>query len=172
MKKLLVLLMASLVGLLAGCSTTSNISTASAPIQSMVHADVIANIEVGEKISATVSNDSASSKYADGIAYQVGYVSEINEPPTLLTADLPLIMKISAWPVVYIEHVLKDSKTFSEAEAVKAQAAFKAVSNSGADVIIMPRYETTIKRRLLRRNLITVKVEGYKGTYREFSQSK
>jgi hypothetical protein len=143
LKKLLIASSLVFAGALTGCSSL-NTSTPSLPLTGAVQSDVKADIEVGEKISGQSSVTQlfglltlgAEHEYADGIAYGGS------------AAGAGLQLPIGGANLV---------------EQVKAAAAYNAVTESGADVIVAPRY--TIKQEGYGFfGTVDVTVEGYKGT--------
>jgi len=145
LKKLLIASSLVFAGALSGCSSL-NTSAPSLPLTGSVQTEVKADIEVGEKITGESSVTQlfglvtlgAEKEYADGIAYGVS--------PAGGAGLLPL-------PIGGASLV----------EKVKAAAAYNAVTESGADVIIAPRY--TVKQEGYGFfGTIDVTVEGYKGT--------
>ena len=112
------------------------------PLSGSVATDVKADIEVGEKITGQSSATKvlfftlgAETEYADGVAYSAG-----GNGGSALPFALP-----------------------NPVEAVKAAAAYNAIQESGADVIVAPRY-TVKKDDYVVFGTINVSVEGYKGT--------
>ncbi|WP_227664325.1 hypothetical protein [Marinobacter litoralis] len=142
-KKLLIASSLVMAGALTGCSSL-NTSAPSLPLTGAVATDVKADIEVGEKITGESSVTQlfglltlgADKEYADGVAYGA------NGGGSLLSLG-----------------------GASLTERVKSAAAYNAITESGADVIVAPRY--TIKQEGYGFfGTIDVKVEGYKGTIR------
>lgn len=141
MKKVLVASTLIFAGALTGCSSL-NTSAPSLPLSGAVATDVKADIEVGEKITGRSSATKvlfftlgAENEYADGVAYSAGANGG------------------SALPFALPDPV----------ESVKAAAAYNAIQESGADVIVAPRY-TVQKDDYVVFGTINVTVEGYKGT--------
>lgn len=142
MKKVLVASSLIFAGALTGCSSL-NTSAPSLPLSGAVSTDVKADIEVGEKITGQSSATKvlfftlgAESEYADGVAYSAGATSG--------GSVLPFAMP-------------------NPVESVKAAAAYNAIQESGADVIVAPRY-TVQQDDYVVFGTINVTVEGYKGT--------
>lgn len=140
MKNILVVSSLILAGALTGCSSL-NTSAPSLPLSGAVSTDVKADIEVGEKITGQSSATKilfftlgAETEYADGIAYSAG-------------GSGGGLLSFAPNPV----------------ESVKAAAAYNAIQESGADVIVAPRYTVT-KEDFVVYGTINVTVEGYKGT--------
>lgn len=143
LKKILIASSLVAAGALTGCSSL-NTSAPSLPLTGTVATDVKADIEVGEKISGQSSVTQlfglltlgAESEYADGVSYS----------STGSSASL-----------------LPFGGTVSLTDKVKAAAAHNAITESGADVIVAPRY--TVKQEGYGFfGTIDVTVEGYKGT--------
>ena len=111
---------------------------------------------VGEKISGESSAKilfgfikiGADNKFVDGMSY----AGESKN----LSSSLPL-------PVPSISSGMDD---------LKSAAAYKALENSGADVIVAPTYKTTVKNDYVVYKEVEAKVEGYKGTITGFTQKK
>ncbi|WP_303291059.1 hypothetical protein [Marinobacter sp. SS5-14b] len=144
MKKLLIASSLVMAGALTGCSSL-NTSAPSLPLAGGVTTDIKADIEVGEKITGKSSVTQlfglltlgAETEYADGVAYGANGGGG------------------SFLPIGGV----------SLTEKVKAAAAYNAITESGADVIVAPRY--TIKQEGYGFfGTIDVTVEGYKGTIR------
>ncbi|GGC61867.1 hypothetical protein [Marinobacter halophilus] len=142
MKKVLIASGLVLAGALSGCSSL-NTSAPSLPLTGGVTTDIKADIEIGEKITGKSSVTQlfglltlgAESEYADGISYGVNGTA---------SSFLPI-------------------GGASLTEKVKAAAAYNAITESGADVIVAPRY--TVKEEGYGFfGTIDVTVEGYKGT--------
>ncbi|MDX1458534.1 MAG: hypothetical protein R3276_13170 [Marinobacter sp.] len=141
MKKALIASSLLLAGALSGCSSM-NVSSSPVPLNGSVDTNLTADIEVGEKITGSSSATkilfftmSDDSEYADGMTYGAGGGSGLS----LGGLD----------PV----------------SAVKSAAAYNAISESGADVIVAPRYVVK-KNDYVVYGTIEVTVEGYKGTIR------
>lgn len=110
------------------------------PISAPLETNVKADVEVGEKISGKASvtkilffTIANDKKFADGVAYGAGGSA---------ASALPFENPVSK---------------------AKSAAAYKAVTESGADIIIAPRY-TVEAEDFLVFGTINVTVEGYKGT--------
>jgi hypothetical protein len=137
-KKVLIASSLMLAGAITGCSSL-NVSSSPVPLNGSVTTDIKADIEVGEKISGKSSATkvlfftlSDDNEYADGMAYG--------------NSDGGAFGLGGLDPV----------------SAVKSAAAFNAISASGADVIVAPRY-TVKKNDYVVYGTIDVTVEGYKG---------
>ena len=152
MKKMLLLAGIAMIGL-TGCSSVHQ-GVASAPLQTSVSANHVANIRVGEKISGESSAKilfgfikiGGDNKFVDGMSY-TGEAKGLG-------GALPL-------PVPSLSSGMND---------VRSAAAYKAITNSGADVIVAPTYKTTVKNDFVVYKELEAKVEGYKGTITGFSQ--
>ena len=139
-KQILSLVMAASAFTLVGCKTT-NMSQASSPLTSVVHADLKADIAVGEDITGTSSATvilslfkvGADSKFADGVNYAAA-----NQAAVL---DLGL----------------------GTVPSMKALTIYIACNANGADVLVAPRYVVNIQDYLVFKK-ITVTVKGKKGT--------
>ncbi len=139
MKKLLVASSLVFAGALTGCSSL-NTSSNSMPITAPLETNLVADVEVGEKITGkasvtkilffTIANDK---EFADGVSYGAGGSS---------AGALPFENPVSK---------------------AKSAAAYKAITESGADIIVAPRY-TVKSEDFLIFGTINVTVEGYKGT--------
>lgn len=139
MKNVLIASSLLLAGAMTGCSSL-NVSSSPVPLNGSVDTDIKADIEVGEKITGQSSATkvlfftlSDDNEYADGMEYGNGGGS--------------------AFGLGGLDPV----------SAVKSAAAYNAISASGADVIVAPRY-TVKKNDYLVYGTIDVTVEGYKGT--------
>jgi len=135
MKKILiaVTLVLSFV-VMTGCSAL-NVSQPSGALAVNTSSDLKADIEVGEKITGT-----SSMNVLFGVI-TFGADSSFADGVSYGTSYNP----------------------FDSTGAVKAAAAYKAVSSSGADVIVAPRYELEVKDYVVMKQVIA-KVTGYKGT--------
>ncbi|MBR1949222.1 MAG: hypothetical protein IKA30_05470 [Alphaproteobacteria bacterium] len=154
MKKMLLLAGIAMIGL-TGCSSVHQ-GVASGALQTTVSADHVANIKVGEKISGESSAKilfgfikiGGDNNFVDGMSY-AGESSGLG-------GGLPL-------PIPSVS---------SGMDSVKSAAAYKALTNSGADVIVAPTYKTTVKNDYVVYKELEAKVEGYKGTITGFTQKK
>lgn len=138
MKKALIASSILLAGAMTGCSSL-NVSSSPVPLNGSVDTDIKADIEVGEKITGASS------------------------------ATKILIFTLSD------DNEYADGMTYGNGgggglgglldpvSAVKSAAAYNAISASGADVIVAPRY-TVKKNDYVVYSTIDVTVEGYKGT--------
>lgn len=145
MKKLF-LLVGTALFCLTGCSTVHQ-STTSASLNESVAASHRAHIRVGEKISGESSL---------GILFgfiKVGGDNHFIDGVTYGGSNNPL-------SGIYT----------SDMDQVKSAAAYKAVTKSGADVIVAPTYKTYIDDYLIYKRL-AARVVGYKGTITGFSQT-
>jgi hypothetical protein len=139
LKKLLIASSLVFAGALTGCSSL-NVSSNAMPVTAPLETNVKADIEVGEKISGKASvtkilffTIANDKQFADGVAYGAGGSS---------VSALPFENPVSK---------------------AKSAAAYKAINESGADIIIAPRY-TVETEDFLVFGTINVTVEGYKGT--------
>lgn len=154
MKKFIVLIaVLAAMTTFTGC-TSMNQSVSSATLRVNAPAALVPDIQVGEKISGTASIQSilgiklGPQEYAQGVNYGVSAYAAQNTP---LGID-PNKMKV--------------------AEKAKMAAALKAVNDSGADLIVAPRYEVrSVGIPILYRE-ISATVTGYKGTIKGFHQVK
>lgn len=159
MKKLRLIapLLFSVAALASGC-IAHNANTVSAPLQVRLAANELkADVAVGEKISGQAKITyfltipfGSSNKYADGVLYDGAVVSQLG---------------------VYNPYAVQPGDFFSGlfnlfsvgAHEAAAQAAYDAISKSGADIIIAPRYVADVQDFWLFKN-VEVQVTGYKGT--------
>lgn len=139
MKQLLVVTCILMLGALTGCSTM-NMSASSMPLTAPIETDVKADVQVGEKITGESSVTQvlfftlgAPTEFADGVAYGGG-----GGGGSMLFGG-------------------------GAVGAAKAGAAYQAITSSGADVIVLPRYTVKEKNYFLFKK-IDVTVDGYKGT--------
>lgn len=148
MKKLIVVASIFLAfAALSGC-TSMNKSVPSMPLSGSAPVVVAPDVEVGEKINGTASIQKilffqlGEKEYADGVTYRVSN-SQLG--------NLGLV---------------------SLADQAKAAAALKAVNDSGADLIVAPRYEIRSLGIPFLYQEISATVTGYKGTIKGFRQVK
>ncbi len=149
MKKIIVLFVA-LFALVAfsGC-TSLNKSVASYPVNGSAPSAIVPDITVGDKISGTSSIqkilffESGDNELADGVNYEAG-------------ASLAGALGLPA----------------SLASKAKAAAAYKAVTDSGADFIVAPRYTVKTLGVPFLYQEVSATVTGYKGTIKGFHQVK
>jgi hypothetical protein len=132
------------LALLAGC-TSLNTSQFSQPFHGRVSSDLKADVAVGEKIAG-----SASSILLFG----------------LITLGAPNKL---ADGIVYGGAPV-GNPYFNPYEELKSAAAYNAVTEARADVIIAPRYTLSGTNYFLFKTL-TATVSGYKGTLRGFRTS-
>ncbi len=149
MKKMALLAGIAMISL-AGCSSIHRGVSTSA-LQQTVRADHVANIKVGEKISGEASAKilfgfkiGGDNKFLDGMSY--------------------------AGESKGLSGVLPISTPAGGMEDVKSAAAYKALENSGADVIVAPTYKTTVKNDFFVYKELEARVEGYRGTITGFTQ--
>jgi len=138
LKKVLIASSLVLAGALSGCSSL-NVSSSSMPITAPLQTDVKADIEVGGKISGKASVTKV-------LFFTIGSDKQFSDGVSYgggaAGAGLPFGDPVSK---------------------AKAAAAYKAVTASGADIIVAPRY-TVEAEDFLVFGTINVTVEGYKGT--------
>lgn len=151
MKKMILLAGIAMIGL-SGCSSVHQ-GVPIAALQPTIQSNHVANIRVGEKISGESSAKilfgfkiGGDNEFVDGMSY----AGEAKG----LSGAIPL-------PVPSVSGGMDD---------VKSAAAYKALKNSGADVIIAPTYKTTVKNDYFVYKELEAKVEGYKGTITGFTQ--
>lgn len=139
----------ALVFLLFGTACSSmNKSAPSALTNVYIQANIEADIEIGEEItgSATITKvlffTFGPNKYADGVRYTAGGTQSV--AAGLLHA-------------------------FDPTGAAKRAAAYAAITSSGADVIIDPRYEVTVNNYLIFSE-VHAKVTGRKGTIKGYKK--
>mgnify|MGYP006422458223 CR=1 FL=1 len=137
-------IVAASLALMAGCSTT-NISQPSSSIASNISAPLEADIDIGRKISGesrstilfSLYNLPEDSTYAEGVSYTGGGA----------IGGGGLLSGIVGDPT----------------ERTKAAAAYNAVSSSGADIIVAPKYVVDVKDYFVFK-IIEATVEGRAGT--------
>jgi len=139
LKKLLIASSLVFAGALSGCSSLTT-SSNSMPLTAPLQTNLVADVEVGEKITGkasvtkilffTIANDK---EFADGVSYGADGSA---------AGALPFENPVSK---------------------AKSAAAYKAITESGADIIVAPRY-TVKSEDFLIFGTINVTVEGYKGT--------
>ena len=138
---------------LTGCSSVHT-GVASAPLVEKLDPAVhTPQVKVGEKISGESSAKvlfgfitfGGDNQYVDGMSYTGA---------TSIKDSLPI-------PVPSLSSGMDD---------VKSAAAYKAITNSGADVIVAPTYKTTVKNDYFVYKELEAKVEGYKGIITGFTQ--
>ncbi len=142
MKKLLLPALLFAAASLTGCASY-NVSQPIAPVAGAVKTDLKADVAVGEPISGDSSVNilfgflkfGGDSQFADGVTYG---------------AESGSGLSLGA---------------FDPVSSAKAAAAFKAVKNSNADLIVAPRYEVSVNDYFLFKK-VDVKVTGSKGTIR------
>lgn len=141
------LLLAAIVATVAftGC-TTLNQNVPSSPIQVASPSALVPDIQVGEKISGTASVQKI-------LFWQVGK-KEFADGVTYAVSNMPQLPMMSI------------------VDQAKATAALNAVTDSGADVIVAPRYEVRSVGFPMLYKEISATVTGYKGTIKGFHQVK
>lgn len=129
---------ATLIATTSGC-VSYNTSQPSAPVTSSVKADLKADVKVGGPISGQSSTNILFNFLSLGgdNEFADGVVYGANDGGLSLGMLDPI-------------------------SSVKAAAAYKAVKSSGADLIIAPRYEVTVKDYFIFKQ-VDVKVTGNKG---------
>lgn len=157
MKKLIVPLLLSVV-LSSGC-IAHNTNTASAPLQVRLTANELkADVAVGDKISGQSKITyflgipfGSSNKYADGILYDGAIVTQagVYNPYSPQAQDL-----FSSLFSLFVGNIQQEAA---------AQAAYDAITKSGADIIIAPRYVLDVQDFWIVKN-VEAQVSGYKGT--------
>lgn len=136
---------------LFGCTAT-HINQPSSPVDYHTHADLHADIDIGEKIEGKATAHQilwfinwGANKFADGVSFD---------------ADSNGGLKNTF-----------NSSYFDSFAFVKSAAAYAAVSDVGADVIVAPRYEIEILDYFVYKTT-TAKVTGYRGTIKKFSNTQ
>lgn len=133
---------ATLIATTSGC-VSYNVSQPSAPLDGAVKTDLKADVKVGGTITGESSTNvlfnffafGGDTQFADGVAYGGG-----------ASGGGGLALPIPD-PVA----------------TTKAAAAYKAVKSSGADLIVAPRYEVSVKDYFVFKK-VDVKVTGNKGS--------
>ncbi|MCD5995362.1 hypothetical protein KDX38_17700 [Pseudomonas sp. CDFA 602] len=131
---------ATLIAATSGC-VSYNVSQPTAPLEGMVKTDLKADVKVGGTITGESSTNilfnflsiGGDTQFADGVAYGGAGGGGLG----LALPD----------PV----------------STTKAAAAYKAVKSSGADLIVAPRYEVSVKDYFIFKK-VDVKVTGHKGS--------
>lgn len=138
MKKIwMTAVVAAVVLATSGCMS-HNVSQPNAPIAGTVTADLKANIEVGSEITGQSSSN---------ILFGLLKISGDSEFADGVTYGGPAPAFSLPDPV----------------SATKAAAAYKAVKNSGADLIVAPRYAVSVEDYFIFKK-VNVTVTGSKGT--------
>ena len=156
--KLIVPLLFS-VGILASGCIAHNANTASAPIQVRLTANELkADVAVGEKIAGQAKITyflgipfGSSNKFADGVLYDGSVVTQAG-----------IYNPYGAQPADFVT-ALFSLFTFGVQHEAASQAAYDAISKSGADIIIAPRYVVDVQEFWIFKN-VEAQVTGYKGT--------
>ncbi|MDN6320240.1 MAG: hypothetical protein L0J77_10790 [Marinobacter sp.] len=138
MKKVLIASSLVLAGALSGCSSL-NVSSNSMPVTAPLQTDIKADVEVGEKITGKAS---VTKILFFTIGSDKQFADGVSYGGSAAGGGLPFGNPVSK---------------------AKAAAAYKAVTASGADIIVAPRY-TVEAEDFLVFGTINVTVEGYKGT--------
>lgn len=137
MKKLFFATTILMAGALGGCSSM-NMSANSIPMTAPIETNIKADIQVGEKISG-------QSSVTKILFFTLGADKEFADG---------------------VAYGGSGGSAFPFGDPVgdaKAAAAYKAVTSSGADVIVLPRYTVKTNNYFVF-STIDVSVEGYKGT--------
>ncbi|KMN12857.1 lipoprotein [Pseudomonas weihenstephanensis] len=142
MKKLMKFATLSVAIALSGGCVSYNASQPSSPIDSVVKADLKADVAVGETITGQSSVNvlfgifkfGGDSEFADGVEYGGSTGGGLGG-------------------------------ALDPVSAVKSAATYKAVKNSGADLIIAPRYEVSEQSYVVFKK-VSVTVKGNKGNIR------
>lgn len=137
MKNFLVVMCLLMAGAMTGCSSM-NMSASSMPLTAPIETDVKADVKVGEKITG-------QSSITQVLFFTLGADKEF--------ADGVAYGGSSGSSLLFGGAVGN----------AKAAAAYKAITASGADLIVLPRYTVKEDNYLLFKK-IDVTVEGYKGT--------
>lgn len=142
MNKLMKFAALSVAIALSGGCVSYNASQPSSPIDSVVKADLKADVAVGETITGQSSVNvlfgifkfGGDSEFADGVEYGGSTGGGLGG-------------------------------ALDPVSAVKSAATYKAVKNSGADLIIAPRYEVSEQSYVVFKK-VSVTVKGNKGNIR------
>ena len=70
-------------------------------------------------------------------------------------------------PNTYADGIFPTNNPFATISRLKAAAAYNAIVNSGAEIIVNPQYTIKKHSALLFTN-IEIEVTGYKGVFKEF----
>lgn len=134
--------------ILSACSTT-HMNQPSAPINYTANAHLNADLDVGGKVEGSASATQilwfinlGPDKFADGVSYTVDGKDEI--------------------------HNIINHSIFDQFSYIKSAAAYNAVSDGKADVIVAPRYTIEVKDYFIFK-ITKATVSGYKGTVKSFS---
>jgi hypothetical protein len=138
LKKVLIASSLVLAGALSGCSSL-NVSSNSMPVTAPLQTDIKADVEVGEKISGKAS---VTKILFFTIGSDKQFADGVSYGGSGGGMGLPFGDPVSK---------------------AKSAAAYKAVTSSGADIIVAPRY-TVETDDFVVFGTINVTVEGYKGT--------
>lgn len=132
----------SLVALASGCAT-HNVSQYPSTVNAMVEAPLKADIQVGERITGA-SSSSILFGFIN-LGSDTKYADGVN-------------YGVTGGPLALMDPMAK----------VKSAAAYNALSASGADIIIAPRYTVDVSDYLIYKQ-IKVNVTGYKGTIKKIN---
>lgn len=128
----------SALALLTGCAS-QNVSQPTAPLNGTVDTDLKADVKVGESISG---QSSVSILFN---LFKLGGDSQFADGVTYGGSEGGFALSLD--PVA----------------SAKSAAAYKAVTASGADLIVAPRYEVNVEDYFVYKT-VNVKVTGKKGT--------
>ncbi|MEX6500979.1 hypothetical protein [Pseudomonas zhanjiangensis] len=128
----------SALALLTGCAS-QNVSQPTAPLNGTVETDLKADVKVGESISG---QSSVSILFN---VFKLGGDSQFADGVTYGGSEGGFALGLD--PVA----------------SAKSAAAYKAVTASGADLIVAPRYEVNVEDYFVYKT-VSVKVTGKKGT--------
>ena len=128
----------STLALLTGCAS-QNVSQPTAPLNGTVETDLKADVKVGESISG---QSSVSILFN---VFKLGGDSQFADGVTYGGSEGGFALGLD--PVA----------------SAKSAAAYKAVTASGADLIVAPRYEVNVEDYFVYKT-VNVKVTGKKGT--------
>lgn len=128
----------SALALLTGCAS-QNVSQPTAPLNGTVETDLKADVKVGESISG---QSSVSILFN---VFKLGGDSQFADGVTYGGSEGGFALGLD--PVA----------------SAKSAAAYKAVTASGADLIVAPRYEVNVEDYFVYKT-VNVKVTGKKGT--------
>ncbi|NQD95183.1 hypothetical protein HP532_21250 [Pseudomonas sp. CrR25] len=128
----------SALALLTGCAS-QNVSQPTAPLNGTVATDLKADVKVGESISG---QSSVSILFN---VFKLGGDSQFADGVTYGGSEGGFALGLD--PVA----------------SAKSAAAYKAVTSSGADLIVAPRYEVNVEDYFVYKT-VSVKVTGKKGT--------
>jgi hypothetical protein len=140
--------------LLTSCATT-HLGDNSGTLVPNVYSNLEADITVGEKISGEGS-----------AMYLLGFL-----PLTFKKYETTGILSSGAVTTVSLNPITMITDMLPETNLAKGQAAYNAVKNSGADVIVDPVFEMVTTNFILFKKQTCI-VTGYKGTINSIDQVK